>query len=229
MKKYLITIILCLVCVLVVGQDRINRTKLSFNSEGAKLTNFTGWGFCELTGEWFDCTSVIETDKKYATNAQYPLWKSHKFNNIISLQFKTITYNNTPYYTLIWEKWVGAYKYPTIMVDWEYWKTKVFLIFTEENMTQLKSLTSTPVSIKVVSFEKGRYDTNVEDVDIIQTNMNREYIDTDFLIIYKATTGSIRFIFKEYLNNEKAYSDEIEKQYFELNERDYQKLISLSH
>ena len=113
---------------------------------------------------------------------------SLKNNNIISLQFKTVKYNDVLYYVLIWDKWEGAYKYPELYIDWEYWQTKWYLIFTEEDMDKLRHLTNEPVLIDCMRIIRQRYDTNVDDVVIIQNALIREHNLNIYFIIYKATT-----------------------------------------
>ena len=51
--------------------------------------------------------------------------------------------------------------------------------------------------------------------------MERDYQLNTGLIIYKATDGSIRFLFKSILD------EDISKEYFEISEEDYLKLIDI--
>lgn len=222
MKKYFMAIALCLVCAISFGQDRVNRVKLSFGNEGYVLDKVIGWAYDNSVGEWIDCVNLIEENKQYIKFATSPSWMSHRFNNIISLQFKTVTCNDIPYYVLVWEKWDGAYKYPSIYEDWEFWKTKLFMMFTEENMRDLRNLTNDPITIKVSTPSRKRYDER-EDVDVIQASMSNSFQSESSIIIYKATDGSVRFMFKQY-----SLFDSIDNQYFEISETEYLKLIDIT-
>ncbi|MBR5102435.1 MAG: hypothetical protein IK092_04870 [Muribaculaceae bacterium] len=224
MKKFYIIITLAFICAVGFGQDRVNRVKLSFGNEGAILSNITGWGYDNAVGEWVDCDNFIEYRSQYKQTATQASWMSHEFNNIISLQFKTITYKENPYYVLIWEKWDGEYDYPNIHEDWNFWKTKVFLMFSQEKMDELKNITNNPKTIKVpITSKRGRWDKSA-DVDVIQSSMERRYQTTVYFTIYKATNGSIRFIFEQLLYyNESG----IDRGYFEICESDFLNLINV--
>lgn len=225
MKKFIYTVIFAFLCVVnCFSQDRVDRIKLSFNNEGVILNTFTGWTYDKITGEWFDCVNMIADFKREQKHSTLPHKMSFKFNNIISLQFKTIVCNETPYYVLVWEKWEGAYEYPEIYEDWEYWKTKEFLMFTKQNMNKLKNLTNRPITIKVTTPSRGRCPQEIQDVDIIQGEMSNRYALKKSIVIYKATDGNIRFKFlRGYSENES-----IKYQYFEISEKDYNKLIDIS-
>jgi TonB family protein len=223
MKKNLL-LLLCMFCTLLCSaQERVNRVKLSFEKEGYILEKAIGWSYDEYVGEWVDCVNVLESEKKNKAYTTSPSWASGEFNNLISLQFKTITYNNQLYYALVWHKWDGAYKYPSIREDWEYWRTKVFMMFTQQDIYKLRNLTNKLLTIKVSSPSTDRYNT-AADVDVIQSEMNSGYVKQLYLVIYKAIDGSIRFLFRQYDWD----SYDIKTQYFEITEAEYLKLISIS-
>ena len=224
MKKFYFIIALCLIYAASFGQDRVNRVKLSFGNEGAILSKITGWGYDNAVGEWVDCDNIIEYRSQYKQTATQESWKSHEFNNIISLQFKTITYKETPYYVLVWEKWDGEYDYPNIYEGWNFWRTKMFLFFSQEKMNELKNITNNPKTIKVpITSKRGRWDRTA-DVDIIQSSLERRYQTTVNFTIYKATNGSVRFLFEQHM-----YYDEssIDRGYFEICESDFFDLINV--
>ena len=227
--KRLITLITIAFAALILssniyGQDRVNRVKLNFLEEGTKLTTFTGWGYDNEAGEWIDCQNFIENQKKYRswTSASFV---SHNDNNIISLQFKTVKYNDIIYHILVWEKWDGHYIYPEILEEWRYYKVKKFMIFSEDEMNKLHNLTNDVYKLEVPTITKGHDNSNIEDVDVIQTGLNKILEDTilsrfmkETIKIYKATDGSIRFAF--------GYKN-IEKAYFEITEKEYNSLMTL--
>lgn len=224
MKRCFLCIVFCLVSSIGIcyAQERVNRPKLSFNTEGAIISNITGWYYNDIIGEWVKSIGLLEAEKKYTNMG--PSWRSHSYNNIISLQFKTITYNDISYYVLVWDKWTGAYKYPTIYEDWEYWRTKIFFMFTEKDMEKLRNLTNNPSTIEILTLTRGRLDQNVQDVDVIQYEMNNNFQQKSKIEIYKATDGSVRFLFKEGLF---SGIHKIETSYFEISELDYNKLMNI--
>ena len=225
MKKYFIAIALSLICFITcLGQARINRAKIAFNNSGPTLNKVIGWAYDKSVGEWVDCVNLLEGDKRYKKYATSASWMSHNYNNIIGLQFKTLTCNNVQYYVLVWEKWDGSYKYPNIREDWEYWETKMFMMFTEEEMEKLRNITNDPITIEVPTPSRRRYDSESSDEDVIQTAMNSDYPYKTSIIIYKATDGSIRFMFQEYVS---SYGDKIDDQYFEISEVDYFNLLNV--
>lgn len=222
--KHFITIISIIIfsftTFTVCGQDRVNRTKLSFQKESTKLTSVTGWGYDNEAGEWIDCQNFIECQKKYKSYTS-PSWVSHNDNNIISLQFKTVEYNNNIFHILVWEKWDGHYLYPEIYEDWRYYTVKKFMVFTEDDMNKLHNLTNDVYVLKIYTITKGSNNSNIEDVDVIQSGLIRMNDYTwmnETIKIYKATDGSIRFAF--------GYKN-IERAYFEITEKEYMDLITL--
>ena len=229
--KYFIAITISFFCTITCfGQDRVNREKITFGNSGAILNKVTGWAYNESVGEWIKFDNLLSSwkgDAKYTeerTGTPSRVVMSRRYNNIISLQFKTLTVNDIPYYVLVWEKWTGAYKYPHIKEVWEWWTTKLFMMFTVEDMEKLKNVTNNPITITVPTPSRGRIDTYSSDEDVIQTEMNSNIQLKSSIVIYKATDGSIRFLFQKDLD---SLGRTIEKQYFEITEADYLKLLNV--
>ena len=169
----------------------------------------------EIDGIYYN----LVTKGKIAEVTQNP----NKYSGTINIP-ETITYNDISYYVLVWDKWTGAYKYPTIYEDWEYWRTKIFFMFTEKDMEKLRNLTNNPSTIEILTLTRGRLDQNVQDVDVIQYEMNNNFQQKSKIEIYKATDGSVRFLFKEGLF---SGIHKIETSYFEISELDYNKLMNI--
>lgn len=227
MKRYLILSLCIVFSITCLGQKRVNRPKVYFNNEGVILNKVIGWAYDHNTGEWIDwvnCIKAKKLSKKIRTQTkQNAIFLLDCFNNIISLQFKTIKLNNIPYYVLVWEKYNGAYRYPNIREDWQYWKEKIFLMFTEEDMKILRNLSNSPIILNLLAPMKSELERNIIDEDIIQTSMSKLYPLKLSFIIYKATDGcSIRF---KFIKN--SHDADIDKQYFEISEADYQKFINV--
>lgn len=232
MKRFITTVALLLAVAFCYGQERTNRAKLSFCNEGTVLTNIMGWAYNDRIGEWVSCLNRLESDKEQVhVKSLKEYYMSRIFNNIISLQIKTTICNDTPYYVVVWEKWDGEYKYPHIYEEWEKWRTKYFLMLTKENMDQLRNLANKPIVIDVSTLKKSRYELHIDDVDIIQSEMSHSYHSKISLIIYKATDGSIRFMFEDfhyYDNDHEKKVAKISKKYFEISDYEFQQFINVN-
>lgn len=96
-------------------------------------------------------------------------------------------------------------------------------MFTEEDMKKLRNLSNSPIILNLPAPMKSELERNIIDEDIIQTSMSKLYPLKLSFIIYKATDGcSIRF---KFIKN--SHDVDIDKQYFEISEADYQKFINV--
>jgi hypothetical protein len=221
MKKFIFALLALAMTLPVMAQERVNREKLKFTAQGEKVRKIPAWGYDDTVGEWLKSYSVIERDKQNHKMGILPVSMAFEFNNIISLQAKSLTYNNTPYHVIVWEKFVGAYKYPNIKQDWEYWKTKIFLMFSPSDIAELNNLNNEPKHITILAPIKAREDVMVKDVDVIQSGMAKKYCPKVTMSIYKAADGNIRFLFSA------LGASDLEKQYFEMPETEFQKLLTV--
>jgi hypothetical protein len=219
-------------CFNILGQDRINREKLNFDTIIGSITKATGWSYNETQGEWIDYDNVISNDKSYKD--KYPSLKgpwmmSHNKNNFIKLETKSIKYLDTVYYILLYEKWCGQYKYPSIHEDWGCFKVTYGLIYTEseynklsnfENSIDLKTIGYVEMGSAYEGFEESKF------LDLIYNELNnykgRNY--GGFLFpIRKTADGIIRFNLPEISSLAKDYN--FEKDYFEIDFNSFSKLI----
>ena len=209
------------------GQDRVNRDKLSFLNESGKFTSAVGWSYNTTLGEWVDYNNVIENNKSYKEKykvLQGSYMMSHRTQNFISIQTKTIMFKDNKYYVVLVEKWNGDYKYPNIREDWRIYKTTYGYIFTETEYNKLNNIEDV-INLEtqyVVSMGSSyeEYD-EVVFLDKIQTDLSSEkskYSTTHTFPIKKAENGDIRF----YVPNSFSTSQyslynkvDFDKEYFE--------------
>lgn len=148
MRKLLLGALL-LLSTLVVGQDRINDEKFKTISTSKPIISAIGWS---KHGEWVSNKNVIYHYKlfkdktKYNSEIKYNV--SSTSQNFISMFFKKIIYKDTTYYCLYITKWDGAYEYPSIYQNWQYFKAEKIHIFTEEEYKKLLDIQTTPIILE---------------------------------------------------------------------------------
>jgi hypothetical protein len=222
LKVMMMTLMMCLMVMVSFGQDRVNREKLSFLDESNKMTTAVGWSYNTTLGEWVDYSNVIENDKTYKDkykSLQGSYMMSHRSQNFISIQTKTLVYKDNKYFVLLVEKWNGYYEYPSIFEDWTEYKAMYGYIFSETEYNKLLNIngvlnleTQYMVSMGS-SYEK--YDEVVL-LDKIQTNLSSEkskYSSTETFPIIKTESGDIRFYVPSYFTSYSKF--DFDKEYFE--------------
>jgi hypothetical protein len=220
----MMTLMMCLITMLSFGQDRVNREKLSFLDKSNQLTTSVGWSYNTTLGEWVDYNNVIEHDKSYKEkykSLQGSYMMSHRPENFISIQTKTLVYKEIKYYVVLVEKWNGDYTYPSIKEDWRIYKTMYGYIFTETEYNKLNNIfvvlnleTQYMVSMGS-SYEK--YDEAVF-LDKIQTNLSSEkseYSRTYTFPIKCTENGDIRFYVPNSFSMKPSNKLDFDKKYFE--------------
>jgi hypothetical protein len=246
MKKLLVLSML-LVSFVSYGQDRVNRSKLSFDQSSEMLTNSIGWSYNETLGEWIDYDNVIDKDKNYkdkykSLQGAYQMSNnSFKFNN---LQVKTLVFEGNKYYILIHDKWTGRYKYPSIQQDWVRFRKVDGYIFTESEYSNLRE------HKKVTFNDVVEYDLEFEEynetkfLDLIQTKLSTPKSSYEIkygpstrwgMLINKTKEGKIRFLtptdlkYVEFTPTKMNPYDmrvyNFEKMYFETDMNNFNKLI----
>lgn len=242
MKKVFLLAILAIASFSSNGQDRVNRTKLSFNQSSQIFNDAIGWSYNSILGEWIDYKNVVSSDNSYkekykSLQGKYLMSNSSfKFN---SLQIRTIIFNDVKYYILVHDAWVGRYKYPSIRQDWIEYKKVTGFIFDESEYENFKNY-------KIVNFSRRvEYDLEFEDytetkfLDLIQTELSKEKTQAQIkyeykwgMMIEKTKDGKIRFLTPTILSlfENKKYSTamyDFTKMYFETDDSNFNKLFDL--
>ena len=237
LKVMMMTLMMCLITMVSFGQDRVNREKLSFLDKSNQLTTTVGWSYNTTLGEWVDYNNVIENDKTYKEkykSLQGSYMMSHRTQNFISIQTKTLVYKDIKYYVLLVEKWNGDYQYPNIREDWRIYKTMYGYIFTETEYNKLNNIDGVMNLETQYMVSMGSYYEKYDEIvflDKIQTNLSSEkskYSSTYTFPIKKTETGDIRFDVPNSFSTS-SYSSynkvDFEKEYFETTFDNFSKFI----
>jgi hypothetical protein len=244
MKNILFVLTLILGTLVSYSQDRVNRSKISFDQSSEILNNSIGWKYNETLGEWVDYENIISDDTKYKgefKSLQGMYMKSRSVFNFNSLQIKTISFNGKKYYVLINNQFKGRYRYPSIQQDWIQYEQYFGFIFDEIQFTQLKKYNNIKSSKKVVyDLEFESYNESIF-LDLIQTeilkpSMNSSY-DNYSMLVVKSNNDKIRFLTPEMdmFFEEKKYSNfttkpiyDFKKMYFETDINNFNKILNLN-
>jgi len=216
------------------GQDRTNREKLSFDKESEILTKATGWYYNSEIGEWVDYKNVLCSDKDYKT--KYPsllgeYMMSHRYQNFISIQTKTVLHRSNEYYVLIVNKWRGEYEYPSIREDWESYKVTFAFIFSPEeffklyNINEEVELRTNRVAVlgsKYKSFTESKF------LDLIQNEIMKQvssFSGSYKFPVRKAEDGSIRFLLPNTYGSFIKY--DFDRGYFETDFENFAQILAV--
>lgn len=243
MKKILIVLTLILGTLVTNSQDRVNRSKISFDQSSEILNTSIGWKYNETLGEWVDYENVISDDTKYKgeyKSLQGMYMKSYSVFNFNFLQIKTISFNGKKYYVFITNEFKGRYRYPSIKEDWIQYERFVGYVCDEIQYIQLKKYSSVKFSKKVVydlEFESYNESTFL---DLIQTEMlkptRNSIYDNYSMLVVKSNNDKIRFLTPEMdmFFEEKKYSNfttkpiyDFKKMYFETDVNNFNKILNL--
>jgi hypothetical protein len=244
MKRNIIYLLL-FSSALIFSQERTNREEISFFKESEIIENALGWAYNEQLGEWIDNKNCIYKSDKKRFN------KSLAKQNFINLQFKSVKYNSKIYYILIIPSLKYSYKYIYSEVGFYNYKEIDLYIFSEEEYSKISSIKNEiklGTRIHRTVDYKNRRKTNKLSLDIIQSaiesaliqNLNQSDFDkkylNDFTYIFPIKSVnldgnySIRFLLPVWyskLKDEDSYSYDFnfEKEYFELEKKEFEKLL----
>ena len=240
MKKVSMVLLFALVTIISYGQDRVNRTKLTFSESSASLTSVVGWKYNETLGEWIDYQNVISNDKDYKTKytslqGSYMMSKAENtFNNI---QTKTLIYNNKKFYVIIWNRWRGSYEYPAIERDWSEHPYTIGYILEESEFNNLKNYQE-PRIYSIVDYNQ-KYESYNETkfLDLIQTKLSTstEKRDYKWILPIKLNNNKVRFLeptIETLLRNttkSKYWTPiyDFDKEYFETDKDNFSKILTI--
>ena len=240
--KNRITLLICLTLLStsLLSQSRVNRQKIKFNGSYEKMTSSIGWSYNETLGEWIDYQNVISVDKDYKTKFKYMMggrMESHRDNNFLSLQIKTLMFKDVKYYVLIVKKFDGRYRYPSIMEDWIYWESTEGYIFTEKDYNKLKNIEGKielKTEYRVILGSSYEEFDEIKFLDLIQTrlndigesSLNRRYSTYTFPIL-KTLSDQIEVI-RFLLPHIPMFNNyDFKTEYFEVSPENFQKIIDI--
>ncbi|MCC4228415.1 hypothetical protein [Zunongwangia profunda] len=218
----------------IFSQERVNKENLKFKENIGELLSAKGWEYNTSTGDWVGYNNLIEGDARWKdenTDDASDYIKSHREQNFIKLEFKTIEYKNEIYYVLLVSKWNGRYNYPAIRKDWITFKQLEGFIYTEEQFNELKSFEK---EIDLVTI--NQISTHIDDDYTIQDPLDRiqytlehiqersKYASKYLFPVRISDEGLIRFLIPDIKSSYKENYD-FSKYYFEITMEDWNKLI----
>lgn len=232
--RRLLLILLIISSVNCYSQERVNRAKLGFESVSDSIIEAKGWAYNSELGEWIDYDNVINKSKDYKDQykslaGKYMMSKSEQ--NFISLQFKTLSFNNNKYHILIADKWTGSYEYPSIQRGWEEYVERIAYIYTDTEYSKIKNISNEVTEIKTLysvtfSLRFDKYD-ETKLLDLIQTELTKEkskYASEYIFPIIESTEGNIRFyVPSKFMGDKEEYN--FDDRYFETDKDNFSKLI----
>ncbi len=224
------------------GQDRVNRTKLSFEQSSQNLTNSVGWKYNKELGEWVDYENVISNDKNYKDkykilSGAYMMSQSQQTFNDVTI--KTLTFNGIKYYVLLINKWSGRYKYPSIREDWRSYKYTSAYLMEEIEYKKLVNFNE-PKFKYVIQYDQEFEEYNeTKFLDLIQTEISRVKSKYEggkgyeWILPIKKINDKVRFLTPTLdgsvynINNSKYWTPlyDMEKEYFETDVINFTKLF----
>lgn len=229
-RTLFLLLFLTLISLNLIGQERINRTKLTFDTTSVVFNKATGWAYNSILGEWIDYENVISANKENKEkNYYYEIRRmmSKTSQNFLEIQTKIVTYNGIKYYIIVVKKVEGEYEYPAIYEDWYEYVTTNGYIFTENEYKKILTIEN-PIILKtkkVISMgSKSETYNETVFLDLIQSTLSQEKYELPFeytFHIMKSKEGKIRF----YVPDHDLYSYNFNEKYFETDFENFSKLI----
>lgn len=148
---------------IVLAQPRVDgQQKYKVLKSSPVVTNIVGWAYDKGKEKWSGYYNMILD--YYKGNNKVPAKPSvHSMSvndNIISLQFKKIEYNNSIYYVLIKTFWDGAYHYPALQLDYYEIKERVISVYDTIEYKKLSNLSEQITSVKTI-YGQSRYSASL--------------------------------------------------------------------
>ena len=242
MKKIALTTIMIFISYIALSQPRVDgKITAKVVRSSPIITNIVGWEYDMTTKKW--CGYYNTLRNIYCQNNKIPKRispsKMSSCTNIISMQTKSVLFNEEKYYLLIMPYYIGAWRYPNILQDWYYGKAYHLYILKKDEYEKMKNLVDGINYIKVV---KGTtyghpsfswFETfNQAFISIFDDE--KGYIDdSDCLNFYikKENDNIIRFQDLSYekldtgIKNEMFESPNFDMRYFEIKKTEYLKLF----
>ena len=242
MKKIALTTIMIFISYIALSQPRVDSDATAkVVKTSSIITNIVGWEYDMTTKKW--CGYYNTLRNIYSQNNKIPKRISPSkiscCTNIISMQIKSVLFNEEKYYLLIMPSYIGAWRYPEILRDWYYGKVNHLYILKKEEYEKMKNLSDGINHIKVV---KGTtyghpsfswFETFTQAFISIFDDEKGDIDDSDCVNFYinKENDNIIRFQYPSYekldtgKKNEIFESPNFELRYFEIKKTEYLKLF----
>ena len=171
------------------------------------ITNIVGWSYDSSNEKWAGYYNALIGI--YRENNKKPIRASLDqlggYEDISSMQFKKITYNETPYYLLYIKKWEMWYSYPSIYRGRNNYEDYSIFVFTEEEYNKIWDLKDGINKIKILNEtgfcvhqnRRGELVTEKQGLSwCFDENFSGQYSDYSTTYFYiKKTSNAIRFAY----------------------------------
>lgn len=205
MKKISYFVLLSIIPMLALAQERVNPLPLSFSKSSQTLDYAVGWLFDQDgTDKWLcnvNCIGIFPQNNSSKT----PIKRSGRQmslseNNFIALQFKTLTFKDDVYYILLVKKWDGLFEYPTIGKGWVYYQSTFAYVFNEVEYQKIYDIEG---EVYLKAYDKiGKFGESFEAANILISLKNDVFNNSFqkdkneypyYFPILKTSEGKIRF------------------------------------
>ena len=198
-----------------------------FEKSSGIITKAKGWGRDDVSGKWFYSNNVLEKRSVANVEKLNPISMSYEEQNFLSIQTKKLKYNNENYYVLMIKKYVGTFKYPTILKDWNYSEVMESYIFPEDEYVKLYNITEHTVLHTTFHYSRPikfdeEYFLEAFHSYIVPKSQSFEY---EFVLRKVTSNGQevVRFLLP--YNDPHFHRYNINMTYFELPVNDFEKII----
>jgi hypothetical protein len=220
-KNLILSILISFVFSNIFSQDRVDSVALVFNKQSEQLKNAIGWKYNSESGKWIDNENVISKDKIKGISKLLKM--SYLGGNFISIETKSLTYNDDIFYVLIIKKVAGEYEYPHIKEGWIYFEKVNGYIFNSVEYSKLTSADSLITLVTKNNISMGskneKYDENVF-LNLIRKKLaEKQNYNEYFFPIIKTKDGLIRFQLPS------SIRFDFKNEYFETDLENFNKII----
>ena len=235
-KSLLTTLAIFATTILAIGQSRNAPTIANIIEKSEKLTQATGWCQNSSTQEWVSNPNCL-----YESECK-SYWIDHT-ENFLWIQIWKLELDGQTYIALVSEVLGGHYKYPNIKEDWQSEKITKWLIVTEDEYskfkTDLTALSGQEIVLQskkndklsnyynILGGDKSYTEENI--LKLITASIRKDNYSSEGYKFNSQTVDGldvVRFrLQKYYYQSSYSTSNDLEKQYFEMNLSDFLKIL----
>ena len=144
-KRNLLLLLISFICHTgIFAQPRVDGEVMAKIVKSSQIvTSIVGWGYDMTQKKWAGHYNALNSHYKRNNNkVPLKLTPSDMSNcdNVISLQFKKVMFEDDVFYLLYYATYDGTWRYPSIYQGWFYGKVTILYVFTSEEYEKLKNL-----------------------------------------------------------------------------------------
>ena len=235
LKNYILLLTFLLLTInLNAESSRQNDVMLTFDKSSEKITKAIGWKKNTSIGKWIKNQNCISKDNRP--------WRAQSNQNFIWMQMHTLKYQNESFYIFTYEREAGTYNYPNIQADWVSYKQTRFKIFTLEQYNKMKenikhkSNQTLKITSSLGGYMNSRFQSLGGEHAYSQENLlskitksiksnELDYMKCKECFFLNSLIDDNKDVVRFKLPSSCYYNKGIEKEYFEINLLEFQKLF----